>query len=276
MSNTSSIDEILNVLQELNNVTGFDIFIPSLNKNISFKQLSTVQLKELLKTSINEIPIYNTQFILLINSFIKDNCLDQNIDTTNFTVLDKLLFVFKTRIESISPEYEFLLTDDEKTKYNTQQNSVIVDLNLNYNYFINQTIKHQSREFKDKNYSVEISLPTIKIENDFEEAFHNNIDIEIKTKNDLQNLLSSAFVNEVAKYIQKIQIDQKIINLNELDFNTRIKFVESLPATITNEVLKFIDYYKGVTNLLTTVNITLDNQKQISKRIPIDASFFNI
>lgn len=272
----NNLEEILNLLSSLNNSAGFDVFIPSLKRTVRFKQLNTEQLKRLLKTNIDEIPIYNTEFILLLNTFIKENCLDAEIDSNSFTILDKFLILFKTRIESISPDYEFILTTKEKEKYNTKQDSVIYSLETNYDNFLKQQINILPKIYQNNNYSVTITLPTIGIESKFEEEYHKNNNIQIKNKEDLQNILTNTFVNEVAKYIQILQIDKKTIDLNELDFNSRIAVVEQLPAAITNETIKYIDYYKSITNFITTCDLILDNKARVTKKVPIDASFFSV
>jgi hypothetical protein len=270
----TNITEILNLLQDLNSAACFNIFIPSLKKEVKFKQLTAIQLKKLFKSNLNNVVIYNTKFVLLLNQIIKENCLDTEININNLTILDKFLILFKTRIESISTDYTFTLTDDEKKKYNIQQATAIYNIDQNYNNFVKQQINLEPVIIKNNNYCVTISLPTIEIENCFEEDIDKNSD-KI-TDEVLQNILANTFINEIAKYIQTIEIDSKTIILNELDFKTRIGIIEQLPATIVNEVLKYINNYKQIINILTSCNITLENNIQIIRDININAEFFNI
>ena len=89
----TEVKDILDILEELNVSSGFDILIPSLKKEIKFKHLSTEQLKGILKTVVDS-PIYNSQFITTINRIILENCLDPSVDTKILTIYDKLFILF--------------------------------------------------------------------------------------------------------------------------------------------------------------------------------------
>jgi hypothetical protein len=59
MSQSDNIKDIINLLQGLDQETTFNLFIPSLQKEVPFKQLTTEQLKRILKTVVDS-PVYNT------------------------------------------------------------------------------------------------------------------------------------------------------------------------------------------------------------------------
>lgn len=276
LEQNNEFENILAVLHEIDKTASFNVFIPSLKKEVKFKQLNTEQLKLLFKTNLEGTAVYNTKFILLLNEIIYNNCLEPNIDINKLTILDKFLIIFKTRIESISPEYNFVLTDKEKEIYNTEQSFAVFNLKDNYDNFVKQQPNFPSVIFSKDEYEVTIGLPTIDIESKFESDLFKNINFKITSEEDLQNILANTFVNEIAKYIQSIKINNSVIDFNEYDFKTAISIVEKLPAVIVNEVLKYIENYKNLITTLTTCDVVLQNNEHLFKEVPINIAFFNI
>jgi hypothetical protein len=262
----SEINNILTALKELDQITSFNIFIPSLQKDLKFKQLSTEQLKSLLKTVVDS-PVYNSQFIITFNDIIKKNCLDDTVETKNFTVYDKLFVLFKMKIESLSSEFKFQLNDSDETPQKFQ----IVDIKNHFENFVKKQYSFPSEIIEQEAYSLICDLPTIDTENKLEKELHKNIKMEVKTPEELREIIGETFINELTKYISKITVGSNTLDLLSLDFKNRIKVVEQLPTNVINKVLKFIENYRSKTKELTSISID-----GVEKDIPQDASFFNI
>jgi len=269
----SEIKDFLSALKELDQTTGFNFFIPSLQKEIKFKQLTTEQLKCILKTVVDS-PIYNSQFITTFNTIIKENCLDETVDTNKLTIYDKLLILFKTRVESISPEFTFQFTQEEikennltftgepKTTINLKEH--LVNYLKNKQIFLPEVIEYES-------CSLVCDLPTIETENKLEKELHKNVKIEVESTDELREIIGETFINELTKYINKVTIGSKELDLFSLDFKSRVKVVEQLPTNMINKTLKYIESYRNKIKELTSVNIN-----GVVKDIPSDASFFNM
>lgn len=279
MTQPNEIKDIINLLQGLDTETGFSVFIPSLQQDIKFKQLTTEQLKRLLK-SVVDSPIYNTEFILTFNSIIKENCLDQTVNTDNLTVYDKLLIFFKTRLESISLDYNFTFTDEEVQQNNLTEKSKRVSLLEHYNNFAKDILNYQPETITLNNCSVTCNLPTLHTENKLEKELHKNVKIEVTTPEELRNIVGETFINEITKFITSISIDDKTIDLLSQSFKSRINLVEKLPTNIINKVIKYIENYRNSTKKLLTYKVPVETTSQttvhIEKDIPFDASFFNM
>lgn len=272
-------NEIISLIQNLDINIGFNIFIPSLQQEIKFKQLTTEQLKRLLKTIIDS-PVYNTEFILTFNSIIKENCITPDINTENFTVYDKALILFKTRIESISPDYTFTFTQDEINDKDIKEKTYTVSLIEKLTEFLNKNINFNPLTIEYNNCAVVCSLPTLGTENKLEKELHKNTKIEVETPEELRNIVGETFINELTKHFSGITIEDKTINLTELTFKNRIKIVEVLPTNIVNQALKYIENYRSEIKKLFTFNLNLETTAGttiiLEKEIPVDASFFNM
>lgn len=268
----TEVKDILSILEELNVSSGFDVFIPSLKKEIKFKHLSTEQLKSLLKTVVDS-PIYNSQFTTTFNRIISENCLDTTIDTKTLTIYDKLFIIFKTRIESVSSDYSFEFTDEEIKEHSLTLDSSkkkIFDLSEYFIKFTEKQYEFLPETIEHGTCSIICSLPSIETENKLEKELHKNIKIEVETPEELREIVGETFINEITKYVDKIVTDKNTLDLSSLDFKSRIKIVEQLPTNIINKVIKFIENYRNKTKELTTVKIL-----GVDKDIPQDASFFN-
>ena len=267
---SSPVNDFLNALKELDSNNGFNLYVPSLQKEIKFKQLTTEQLKSLLKTVVDS-PIYNSQFITTFNKIIKDNCLDESVDIKKFSIYDKLFILFKTRIESISSEYTLSFSEEEVKEHNLPFSEKVIDLNEHLQQFLKKQYTFLTETIEQDSYSLVCDLPTIETENKLEAELHKNIKIEVESTEELREIVGETFINELTKYINKITIGDNNLDLLTLDFKSRIKVVEKLPSNTINKVLKFIENYRQKTKELTSISIN-----GLQKDLPVDASLFNI
>lgn len=270
MSNNENIHDVLQILKELDKTNSFDIYLPSIQKPVSFKQLNTEQLKKLLKTVIDS-PIHNTEFTTTFNGIIKENILDETINIDSINVFDKLLILIKTRIESISPEYTFNLSDEEVSESKLTDKSFTVNLAEAYNSFILKQPKFEKEVIKTNTYEITTSLPTIQTENKLEKELYKNIKLEITTPEELRNTIGDTFINELTKYISELKVNETVIDFSALTFKNRIKIVEQLPTSAINGVLKYVEKYKNYIKPIATYS-----KGTLEKDIPLDASFFNM
>jgi hypothetical protein len=279
MTAQNEIKDIISLIKELDADTGFNIFVPSLQKEVKFKQLTTEQLKRLLKTIVDS-PIYNTEFTLTFNSIIKENCLTSDVNIDNFTAYDKAIILFKTRIESISPVYTFTFTSSEIEENNLKDKSQEVNLSDKLTEFLNKKNNFEPITIEYNNCSIICNLPTLATENKLEKELHKNIKLDINSPEELRNVVGETFINELTKHFDSITINDKNIDLTELTFKNRIMIVETLPTNIINQALKYIENYRNSIKDLFTFKInastTQDTTVIIDKEIPLDASFFNM
>ena len=216
---TETVQDVLQLLKDLDQTNSFEVYLPSLQRPVLFKQLNTEQLKKILKTIIDS-PIHNTEFTITFNSIIRDNILDASVNVEELNVFDKTLILIKTRIESISSEYTFTLNDEEKV----QLEEFKVNVAEVYNKFIQILPVYNTEVVKSNNCELEISLPTLQTENRLEKELYKNVKLEITTPEELRNTIGETFINELTKYIISIKVNESMIDLNQHNFKTRIKY----------------------------------------------------
>ena len=96
---------------------------------------------------------------------------------------------------------------------------------------------------------------------------------DIKNTEDIQKILSEAFVGETSKYIQNIWINDTDINFNNFDFSKKIKIIEKLPSGLIQKILEIVSKWKKNYDEILTVE-TVENESTYKKVLTIDSLLF--
>jgi hypothetical protein len=275
----TEIKDILSALKTLDETTGFEVFIPSLQKEVKFKQLTTEQLKRILK-SVVDSPVYNTEFTLSFNDIIKENCLDNTVTTQNFTIYDKIFILLKTRIESISSDFNYIFTKEEKDENNLKLEKTPIDLSSIYQLAVKNYHTLSEELIEQDQCSIKCNLPSLLTENKLEKELHKNVKLEVESPEELRNIIGETFINEVTKFISSIKVNDTSIDLTSIDFKNRIKIVEQLPTNLINKVIKYIETYRNDTKKILNFTVSVKNEQDqtitLDKDLSLDASLFNM
>ena len=96
---------------------------------------------------------------------------------------------------------------------------------------------------------------------------------DIKNTEDIQKILSEAFVGETSKYIQSIEINNVDVNFDSYDFSKKIKIVEKLPSGLIQKILETVSIWKKQFDEILTVEFT-ENETTYKKVLSIDSLLF--
>ena len=274
---TGSVKDILNILNKVNETFAYEVYVPSLNKYVLFRQINTSQQKRLLKAIIDS-PAYNTEFIYALKAIIEENCVE-NIDINNLTIYDKMIIALSMRAMSIGNEFDirFTVPVDDGSKEIVRKILLkdLIDKAL-------EVIKIEPIVITDdKNvYTVYCSLPTISEEYKLEKELRNKTSsIEIKSENQLRETIGEVFINEIVKYIKKINIkndgEMIEIDLKEVSFKDRLEIIGKLPVLINKNI---IGYINNVNKEFEKVLLFKEqiNGKTVEQRLSITADFFTV
>ena len=224
------MDNFTSALSSLENLTkSFDVFVPSLNKKVKFKGLTTKQQKEAVKTALDK-NITGITFSNLLNQVIKENSLEKN----NYLLTDRSYIVTTLRVLSLSKN----ITIDEKT----------VDLSFVPSQNIPLPNELRTQELAEDNIKLNVSIPSLE-----KDTFVNN---ETRKKlaplpdNDdfAKESIGEVFINELIKYIDSLTIidgqQPTTIVFNELTFDQKLQIVEKLPLNLNTKLVEFINNTK--------------------------------
>lgn len=276
---SKDINEIINLMNRVNETFGYGIWIPSLNKEVMFREITTAQQKRLVKAVIDS-PVYNTEFIFAINQIIKENCIEK-IDIDELTILDKLFICLKMRAVSISDTLELEFKHDEKElKRGISLNKVYEEAKEKF-----PVEKLKTFTIKDDKYEIICGMPTLKVEYSLERELRNNTqDIEIKDIQTMRNVVGDVYITELVKFIKQINVTVDDEQVMKIDFNdnincrNRIAIIENIPTKVIDKVIKYINDIKTELSKLTLISFTVKdkdgNDKEIKEGITIDGNFF--
>ena len=248
--------EFYQLLNSLATEQTFDLTLSN-NQTAKCKQLTTAQLKELIKTIVDS-PLTQAAFNTTATKIFSQSLLD--VSMSSLDIVDRLLFLLETRSNSLSPMAVLNNNNEEiHVNFESLRENLIKTIRDNPETFQEQVIK------SDK-ITLYFSIPKLKTETQMNEELYKNLEINVDTAEELRKVLGEAFINEIAKTLNKIEIEDKSLNLNEVTFKSRLKTIESLPASLTQKVIEFVEKYKNlIDNSLTVDGYT----------IPIDGSLFS-
>lgn len=238
---------------------GFDLPRQEATVPVKFKTLTTLQLKELVKTAVDS-PLTQSVFNSTATKIFKDSLVSipANVE---FTIVDRLLFLIETRIQSISPTKKVKIEDKEvDIDYKLLWKGLHESIKANIDLFAPVTSTSGT-------LTITYGVPLIDTEVQLEEEIYKNVEIKIDTADELRKVVGEAFIHEIAKAIHTITIGETNVELSQTPFKSRLKVVESLPASIIQQVVEYIEQYKNIINTALVVK---------EYNVPIDSTLFSV
>lgn len=277
----ANINDLINIINKANDSFAYAIYVPSLGRDVMFREITTAQQKKLVK-SIIDSPVFNTEFIFALREILKENCTDNTVDIDDLTVFDKLMISLYMRIYSIGPDLTLSVKhpDSEKTEaVKINLADLLDELKDKINVEPSKIIQDESKTFK-----VFCELPTIDTEYRLEEEFRKNTKIDVKDEKELRDTLGNVFISELVKYISKIEVadkeNQKVIELklDSMKFADRIKLIEKLNVKLLKGIIEYISSVKKEFDKILLVKVVCNNEKKsvVEQRFSIDSNFFII
>jgi len=225
--------------------------------NASFKQLKTAQLKELIKTVVDS-PLTQAAFSSTVSKIFTTNLISSS--KTQFNTVDRLMFILNARKDTLSPN---VTIQKEKETIQVDLNQIITK--LQESLAANKSL-FEDKVSKEGEIEITYGIPTLDSEAKLVEEIYSKLNIDVENVEELRKVLGEAFVNEIAKTIKRIKIQDKTLEFSEVIFKSRIKTVETLPASLIKNIIDYIEKYKGILDSCLTVQETA---------LPIDGSLFS-
>jgi disulfide oxidoreductase YuzD len=243
-------DAALNALNNASNLFKIDVFIPSKGSTLIFKEIDAKQQKNLLNAAMDGA-VYNTKFVKTFYDILKENLLEENKDIIDtLTVNDKAFIAIYLRSQ-ISNDINVAFNEDFSSKIDLK---TVLDKFSSY-----KSPQNVDLEIKNENVSVSVNvgLPNLKTELEYDENFSKFYkDLEkTKDKNELQEVISEAFISETTKYINSVTINSNKFDFIGLTYAQKVRIVEKLPSGIIQKILEAVsNWKKDLDSVLTVVS----------------------
>ena len=200
------------------------------------KPLSTSHLKKLIETVIDNPltqSLFNTTVTQIFNQSLTAPVSDLN-------TIDRLLFILESRSQTLSPTIT-LKEDGKEISVNLKEisNKIKQQLREHSSYVIPSTAS-------EGKIAIKFGVPLLSTELQLNEEFPSNSTPNLEDVDELRELLGETFINEIAKSIHSITIEDKVLDLSTATFKARLKLIETLPASLIQSAIDYIERYKKV------------------------------
>jgi hypothetical protein len=250
MSNTV---DLLRQLEELNRTNTIDVFVPSLKKEVKFRNLNLKQQKNLLKTSIDET-LTKLSFIINFYSIIQEN-IDSSVNVSDLYTFDRTAIAIALRAKCLDSNYKY----DDNSYNLIDKVSQIPSLEIKIP--LEKKIEYQ-------NITVELQAPKLGL--DKAVSSYSLESLKLLQDKDFKNVIGELFIHEIIKFIKCVSINGDkpfTADFNNSNVAELIPIVERLPASVTNNILEYVKSYRETENQFTRI-------KDIN--VEVDGAFFSI
>jgi hypothetical protein len=244
-----SVTSILSKLKDYNNTNLVTVYVPSADKEMQFRPLSVKQQKDLIKSGLD-----GTLGGITISNIIGEVILANSVEKYNFLVTDKIPILLALRKQAFGNLF-VLKEDDVETTFDL---NLILKNNLKYSNLTQVEIKLENTE-------VSSHVDVINIEDDIK---INNFQLEKLKKNkdaEISDTVGSLFIYEIVKFVTKIIIGSDELDLTSLPIKERLSVIESVPVTLNNNILDYIQKFRKEELNYVTID---------GKTLPVDARLF--
>lgn len=253
----SNYNTFLNILNNIAEKNAFEVYVPSLKRNVKFKPITIKQQKSFY-SGVQENTLFNTQFIITTYNIIKENCLEPEL-VDAFTILDRLSILLSLRKHTLGAGIAVV---KDGTTYNLDITECINRVQV-VAVPINKTLTLQG-------FEVEIGVPTILEQYKAEIELRNTSSRVASYKEAVLEIIAG----EICKTIKSIKLLQGdspvVLNYIDLTFEQRLSLLDKLPA----EVFLFLQkYIKEVNEIFESVlRFKTEDGKEIS--FDVNSDFF--
>ena len=264
-TNILDFNQAINTLSEVSNTFTIEAYVPSKKATLTFKEINAKQQKDLLGAAM-DTSVYNLGFSNAFYNILNDNLISEDrsvIDT--LTISDKACIALQLKGQ-VSNELKVVFDDKNEISGTINVQEIVTKF---YSYI---TPENEVLDLiNDKVIlKAEVRYPTLKVELDYDVEFKKNKKTEdIKTNQDVQNIITAAFIGETSKYISKIWINENEVDLDSMSFKQRVGIVEKLPSGLLQKILEKISSWKKDLDTVLTVK-----QDEYEKVISIDSLLF--
>lgn len=251
-------NDILASVNELNKQQIQQVYIPSIDDELSFKPLTVKQQKQLLSSGV-DIEIENLTFSNTVNQIISDNCLSRKEE---IRLTDRSMIVYQLRSKTVGDVLKF--TDDE------------IEYEINLAEHVND-IKQlalkppTSFSVKTQELTINGQVPNLSRDTKYNKQFTTTMkSIRSAEGVKLTDIVGDIYIHEMVKYVTSLEINGQTLDLNDnITIPQAIQVFESLPMSVSSSVAEKIKECRELElKVMSPASLPEDVQ------LPFDASLF--
>jgi hypothetical protein len=231
-------------------------WVPSLQKDITIKDLTAKQQKKLLNAAIdNSSGSFRAFYTKIFYNIIKENVVGENSFVDKLTYIDRIYLSLSLRQ---------ILSNILKVQFEDKSFS---EVNLSEILGKLKSLPHPSKESisiirNSLNITIDLAPPTFELEVEYFEKMpkFQQKETEVET---LKEVLSESYIYETSKYIDSIKIAEKDLNYKHLNLGQKYTLLEKLPASVVQKVIEKIATWKASYEEILTISSETGSEKLI-------------
>jgi hypothetical protein len=243
-----------------------EAWIPSLQKSISVKELTTKQQKTLLSSIVESASDLKPSFTKNLYQILLQNCLIPSNVVNAFTIIDlaSIVVALRKQINS-SVKVNFDKEDGSKTSELISLDDIATQFK---NFIMPEPVKIQlSREAFD--IIITSKIPTIEDDVIFFE-FLPSAKKQTTDAENLKQLIAETYMYESAKCIASVEVAKNDLSYNTLTPKQKYALIEKMPASLIQDLLTQYAKWKDSLNQILTVK----SSSGLSKVLETDSILF--
>lgn len=227
----SNVTDFINKISKIKKDETVSVVLPSSNKTAKFTPVNVKQQKELLKFTIEGVD-GALPLVRALNEIILTNLVDTDIEISS---IDKYPILLDLRRQSLG---ETVKINDKHYKLTDLPAVDSIELpNNTCDISINDII-------------ISLQIPTLEVENAF---LTKGIDEVQKSKDkSVESTFTMMYLYEVIKFVTKISFAGNEISFSSLSLDQKKTVIESLPISINQKILDYINEVRKYENSLIT------------------------
>lgn len=244
--NKDTYKQLLAALEQSNINNTVDVFVPSVGREVKFTPLTIKHQKQIIATSLDNAVASITNHVILTGKILIDSCCEPDVQLYS---MDRDPVLIGLRVKSLGYDANLQDEDGEKIKHNIETHVKSFSATPVESDLISlKTVEHAG-------ITIRVKPPTMQDDIDVSTRMIHKLDsVDLSKKNNIKNTVSDALVYEYIKYIKRIEIGEMSIPFDYQYISKLIQVVESLPITISTQVLQLINKVKSLEEKFTKID----------------------
>lgn len=253
--------DIIQAIDKTNKDNLVGIHIPSLGREVKFSPLTVSHQKQIISTALDTTVVNTTSHAILTSKIIKECCKEPEV---TLYAMDRHAILIGLRVSTLG--YDIVAQnangDDVKT-------------NIESHYKETKQIKPSEnllnlKKIQVNDIIVNFKPPTLDVDIEVNQKILPIVGKNIEDRESLKNIVADAIVYEYVKHVKSVEIGENHVDFDYNYARQLSKIIESLPMSVSREILKEINAIKRYEDKFT--KITKDNNVLT---IVTDARFYN-
>lgn len=265
-----NITEFLSLLNKVATENACTVYVPTLKKEVKFKNISTLQQKKLIESVVDN-PVFQTRLITAMYEIITENCLEKEA-LQALTYIDGVAVIFQLRVSSYGSKYRAFIEGKE----HIMDFSTVVDNAKNLQFLETTTLN-------DGLYTITIGVPTFKEHYEGEMLLRKEKNLNEAEIVNPGEVVGDAFISEISKFIKTVTINNETpdkavtIDFKTLNFKQRFSVLDKLPVSLAKEIVMYIEKSQDLQRqLLTFIGTSIDGGSIRKAIVPLDSTLFTL